>query len=582
MRTKRYLLLMLVLVLGLALRLVGLGFGLPDLVYGDEVALVNHALGFGSGDMNPHWFEYPALMMYVLFVLYGLVYAVGRLTGVWDSGWAFAVSYFRDPTLLQTLSRSVSAFAGAASVWLVYCIGSRLFGRRTGLIAALILAVSPMHVEHSHYAVTDVPMTCLALLAIFLALRSWEAGNLRGMLVAAFIGGLAGATKYPGLAAIPAVAAAPLLLWKGRQNRLAVAAGCCVAGLAGFAIGAPYTFLDWGTFTAGMRFQSNLVGQVGHLGFENASSGFINHIRYSLVSATSVPVLAMAAMGLVIAIRKQPLRTLWLLIFPALVYVVIGSQKTQFGRYALPLVPFVALFCGALWGWLWERAEAACRSALQRTLAQAALSILVAAAVYPMLISSVSGSLTFTATDTRTRSRRWIETHIPQGSPIAISRAGPALTPSPEGISMESARVEKRHDEGNASHAAREKTGAKFSLFEEAAEGKKRYKVYSLDRFWREDTYGWLVSNGVRYAAIDDMTEFRFREAGKFHLDEVDFFDQVHRWGTELTSIAPEPLRFKGIFRLLNTLELRQPGPRITIYSIEKAPYDARRLSSKE
>ena len=62
-----------------------LRFGLPDLLYGDESSLVNHALGFGKGDLNPHWFEYPSLQMYVLFAIYALVFAAGRLTGAWQS-----------------------------------------------------------------------------------------------------------------------------------------------------------------------------------------------------------------------------------------------------------------------------------------------------------------------------------------------------------------------------------------------------------------------------------------------------------------------------------------------------------------
>ena len=52
---------------------------------------------------------------------------------------------------------------GTASVYLVYRLGRVAFGRPAGLLAALFLAVAPLHVAYSHMAVTDV--TAVALLA---------------------------------------------------------------------------------------------------------------------------------------------------------------------------------------------------------------------------------------------------------------------------------------------------------------------------------------------------------------------------------------------------------------------------------
>src|SRR5262249_49500802 len=63
--------LIVILALALIIRLVGIQFGLPYVYFTDEALLVNHAVAFGTGDLNPHFFGYPSLYMYVLFVIYG-------------------------------------------------------------------------------------------------------------------------------------------------------------------------------------------------------------------------------------------------------------------------------------------------------------------------------------------------------------------------------------------------------------------------------------------------------------------------------------------------------------------------------
>lgn len=60
--------------------------------------------------------------------------------------------------------RSLSVVLGVATVWLVYLLGRRLFGRVAGLVAAFLLAMSPLHVYYSQEA------RMYALLAFWAAL----------------------------------------------------------------------------------------------------------------------------------------------------------------------------------------------------------------------------------------------------------------------------------------------------------------------------------------------------------------------------------------------------------------------------
>ena len=48
--------------------------------------------------------------------------------------------------------RLPSVFFGVATVWLVYLLGKELFNRKTGTLAALLLAIAPLHVYYSQEA----------------------------------------------------------------------------------------------------------------------------------------------------------------------------------------------------------------------------------------------------------------------------------------------------------------------------------------------------------------------------------------------------------------------------------------------
>jgi len=108
-----------VLVIGALARLWAIGHDLPFVYYGDELHMMSRSLGFGTGDLNPHWFHKPALYMYIIFFEYGVYYVVGRIFGLFPNVDAFAVHYFRDPTVFALLGRLTSAFCGLGCVVVV-------------------------------------------------------------------------------------------------------------------------------------------------------------------------------------------------------------------------------------------------------------------------------------------------------------------------------------------------------------------------------------------------------------------------------------------------------------------------------
>jgi hypothetical protein len=67
--------------------------------------------------------------------------------------------------------RFASALAGVVTVYLVYELGRQLYGRRAGLVAALLLALMPYHVIVTRQVLLDAPMTMLATLTLVLLVR---------------------------------------------------------------------------------------------------------------------------------------------------------------------------------------------------------------------------------------------------------------------------------------------------------------------------------------------------------------------------------------------------------------------------
>ena len=90
----------------LALRLWGIWFGLPGFDHGDETEVVNHALRFGSGDLNPHRFQYGSFFQYILFALYGCYFIAGYIAGQFPTVQSFALAFIQDPSASFTLSRA--------------------------------------------------------------------------------------------------------------------------------------------------------------------------------------------------------------------------------------------------------------------------------------------------------------------------------------------------------------------------------------------------------------------------------------------------------------------------------------------
>ena len=236
----------LIIALAAALRFVGIDHGLPyPLLSPDEQTIVPRAWTMThGGGLDPHWFNYPTLVIYLL---------------------APFQARHAAPSYLD--ARIVVAIIGVAAVAATWWLGMRAYGWVAAAVGAAAVAVEVTHVAYSHMAVTDVPLTLgvAAALALFVSGRI-ELGGL--------VAGLAMGAKWPGVLLV-----VPLVVAGWRQwRRVGIA---IVLGAAAFLVTSPFVLIDAGTAASDAWNTQNIHHTSGWLGFEhdgNALVGFLHRL----------------------------------------------------------------------------------------------------------------------------------------------------------------------------------------------------------------------------------------------------------------------------------------------------------------
>jgi hypothetical protein len=349
------------------LRFVGIEYGLPfgNLLNPDERSIVPRAwkLVHGGGG-DPHWFDYPTLLMYVNAPF---------------QAWQDEPSY-----LTARIVGIVLALGAIAASW---WLGRRAFGTpAAGLVAAAVVAVVTIHVEYSRAAVTDVPLT----LGVAVALALMVKGRLE---LAGIATGLAMGFKYPGVfLLVPLVVAG----WQ-RWGRLAASVALA---LAAFFASSPFILVHrqqaWDDVWRVQR-----LARDGWLGFENdhiAPIAFVDRLWEGLG-----PALIVCILGFVVALVRRTRVDLILALFVLVYFVDLLTLDAHFDRYVLPLIPPLAALAGRF-----------------RALAPVTLLLLVVPLTW-----SIRDAKELTRTDTRVIAHRWVEENIPPGTRIAADPSTP-------------------------------------------------------------------------------------------------------------------------------------------------------------
>lgn len=341
-RAWRVVAVVLVLLLAVALRMPGQRWGLPNSdhylsYHPDEIFQLLPAFRFAQGDLNPRFFNYGSAYLYTVGIP---AVALGIVPG--------RARFPDDLCRLYQWGRLVTLMMAVASVAVLY-LALRRTDRRQALLAALLLALCPLHVANSSYATVDVPAAFWLVVAFLVVLRAGDRPRAGEGVLAGLAVGIATATKYNmGLFLLPALAA-PLLAalrWWRWWWPAAVASGA----VFGFVIGCPYFWTP--EFLNGLLYEVQHARIGGTLAFVDTGSGWGYHLVRGLSTGLGYPLLAISAIGLAVALgRRTPagmLSVVWLICYLA----VIGFGKERFIRYLVPLTPFLCVLAAGGLDWL--------------------------------------------------------------------------------------------------------------------------------------------------------------------------------------------------------------------------------------
>ncbi len=398
-----------------ALRVWGIDYGLPHtLTRPDEEAVLGIALRFFSHKLNPGFFDWPSLFMYVVAAVYVVYFNVGRLAGWFGHEASFLAAGTTNPAPLFLIARGVSAAAGIATVATVYRIALLLFDRTTALMAAAYLAVTALHVRESHFGLTDVAATCLLMLTFLFIVKYSRNGGRRDALLAAMMAGLAASTKYnAGIVILPLLLAIAANTGPGSvAYRVRLMLLCACVSVAAFALGTPYVLVD------PRQFVSALVEISAHLRrghIDPWGYGWRVHLESSLRYGMGIPMLAAGICGSALYLYRDRRAGVLFALCPVAYYLVIGAGETVFVRYILPTVPFL---CIAAAYFTVETARAIGRWSRSSAPAPITAWPLAALVAMPALLSSIQTDRLLARTDNRLIAADWIRANFPSGARI--------------------------------------------------------------------------------------------------------------------------------------------------------------------
>jgi len=422
----------LVLSLALVLRLWGSTFNLPYIYHPDEpVSLYLAVRMLQTGDFNPHFFHWGTGYFYIVAALYALYYFVGVTFGIFHSLTDLAIpeTYILGVGRIALpaevwIARLISVALGVGTVWVVYLIGRRHYSHQAGILAAALLAASPVHVAQSQIARPDVTMLFFLILSLLCALRAMGTDGRRIWMWTGFWGGLAAATKYnaviPGMFIISAAHYLRHRRKAWRETSILWAGG---GAAIGFVLGNPGAIIAPQEFWEGLTFGVDHQAQ-GHAGMEGDT------LLWYLHFLTTQGLLPWLALGYAIwgSMRREGVT--WLLATVALAYfVIIATYAVRNDRTILPIFPLLAVLAGVALargdGWLGRVQRISC-------VTRASLVLAIVLLVFvPPLVRIGRANWNLVQKGVQTLAEEWIESHIPPGSKI-VEETYTALLTAPD------------------------------------------------------------------------------------------------------------------------------------------------------
>lgn len=414
-----------ILIVSTGLRIWGINHHFPDVnryfYETEEYPSVQIAMGFGSGDLNPHSFNKPTLYYYVLFFFYGLFYSFGKIIGFFSGVRDFVGFYFYNTWFFYLLGRLLSVIFGVASIYVIYLTGKKVSNYKVGLMAALFLAVTPIHVEFSQQALPDMFGLFLATLSIFFCLSAYLGSELKNLIISSVFAGLAASSKYYyGFVILAPIILIFLQTIRNKDNTGSLLMKISVSlpfFFIAFIIGTPFAILDYKYFLASVS-ELKQVKSISPMLMQHKDiipNWWIEHIfQLAKPNVLGIGMLCIAVIGVFLAMMRRNVTDIILLSLIIFFYSFFSFSKWIWSpvHYLLVIIPSILLLGSVFIYDLFSKLK-------MKKLLQVILLFLII--FPPFIISCIHGHLN-SFRDTKYIAKKWIESNILEGSAILMDR----------------------------------------------------------------------------------------------------------------------------------------------------------------
>ncbi|MCE5231396.1 glycosyltransferase family 39 protein [bacterium] len=404
----------------------------PVYIYPNEVDKRNFTLGIEGRnrfkDLSMPSFLYNTTAL--IYVPARAAHAIGQkyLPGVRPFSFPLMDYYF-------WVGRVYMGVCGALGVWLIYLLGKRLGSRRIGLIAALLLAVAPIHVLGSRHMKEDMPLGLFCTGAIVVMLDLIRRRAARDYFRCAFMVGLCMSTKWLGLIMAVPFALAHWLAARRHPNTGHIHsrswwAALIVGGFAvGFFIASPDYLLRIGDLNNafGRGIGKAYTAHADGMAVSPMAEALTDYWRNGLWPGLTPALLLLTIIGSFRLWRRHReeamLILFWVLSFTFLLETARARPYPHYERYLQPVIPCIVALAACGVDALIRLAGRVLQPGAMRSTATAA--IVAAAVAWPMhdtirYLSQIPNSTIIQAYD-------YINTRVPAGSLIITDGYGPII-----------------------------------------------------------------------------------------------------------------------------------------------------------
>lgn len=527
--------------IGGVIRFWKINFGLPAVPFSNEEITTFMTVNFGGGDFNPHNFYHPHLYYYLSFFFDALYILFNLATGHFHQPSDAWILFKTDPTFFYVIGRSVSAILGTLTIPLTYVMGKKVFNERAGILGALFLTFSLLHVQWSQIAYMDIPLTFFVTVSFLFSFQALKDGKLRDFVLCGLFGGFSMSTKYQGVVTF---LWGPLACFLCGRNQRQSLFSFIISFILGFTLGTPFWLLDLPEFLYHFKVLWAWIkphGQ-GHTGMEGDWNWFY-YLSGNASYGVGLAILTIGILGMIYLIVHPDRYRLFFLSFPVVYFLITGAAKLRQIKYLIPIVPFLCVAAGFLIVWFVE--GMIFRKKERKSKIAFAVGLL---AVFPSLLSSLRYDYLKMFPDTRNLANAWAITEIPAGSKVLVTAAAFLHSPSKEGFitaDLDATLLDQRS--GN------------------------RSSLKSLEEY-RSEGFGYLVLDDwhLSLLLIEEAHNPIYRDAVERYLK---FLEDLKKTGKRMIEFSPyrgKPIYDReNIFMASRSLwKLKSLGPVIQIYKL--------------